>query len=219
MMTENTRYTTASPMRVGPLTLVGKVVRLEPLTREHADALYAAASFPEIWSWTGTLPIKSMDDMKAYIELALSEQAAGRAVPFVIIDQATGEIIGSTRFGAISAPDRRVELGWTWLRPDRQRSGANREAKCMMLKQAFDEWGALRVEIRADARNAKSRAAIERLGGTYEGLLRQHMVVNAGRVRDTVYYSILDTEWRDPSHPSHQHALAQGITPGAEKIA
>lgn len=206
-------------MHVAPLTLEGKVVRLEPLTREHADALFAAASFPEIWQWTGSAPIKSMDDMRAYMELALSEQAAGRAVPFVIIDRATGEIIGSTRFGNISAADRRAEIGWTWLRPDRQRSGANREAKCLMLRQAFDEWGMLRIEIKTDERNAKSRAAIERLGGTYEGKFRQHMVVTGGRVRDTIYYSILDTEWRDPSHIVHQHALAQGITPRAERIA
>ncbi len=216
---DSTRYTTAAPIRVAPLTLEGKVVRLEPLTREHADALLAAASFPEIWQWTGSAPIASMDDMRAYMELALSEQAAGRAVPFVTIERASGEIIGSTRFGNISAPDRRAEIGWTWLRPDRQRSGANREAKCLMLRQAFDEWGMLRVEIKTDARNAKSRAAIERLGGTYEGTFRQHMVVAGGRVRDTIYYSILDTEWRDPSHPVHRHALAQGITPRTEGIA
>lgn len=215
---KSARYVTAGPMRAEPLTLQGQIVRLIPLTREHAEPLFAAANFPEIWRWTGTAPITSMDDMRAYIELALSEQAAGRAVPFAITSRATGEMVGSTRFGNMSAPDRRVEVGWTWLRPDLQRSGANREAKCLMLQQAFDRWGALRVEIKADVLNAKSRAAIERLGGTYEGTFRQHMVVRGGRVRDTVYYSILDTEWRDPTHATHRHALAMGITPRSEPV-
>lgn len=215
-MIDTTRYVTAPPMQVAPVTLEGSIIRLVPMERRYAEALFAVAEFQELWSWTGTAPITSLDIMRTYIETALTEQEAGRAVPFVMIDRSTGEVIGSTRFANISAPDRRVEIGWTWIRPDRQRSGANREAKCLMLRHAFDEWGALRVEIKADALNAKSRAAIERLGGTYEGLLRQHMVVKKGRVRDTVYYSILDTEWRDPSHRVYQNALAQGITPRAE---
>lgn len=217
-MTDSTRYTTAEPMRAAPLTLEGSIVRLVPLEREFADRLFAAANFPETWRWTGTAPIKSVSDMRAYIELALSEQAAGRAIPFVILNRATNEVVGSTRFGNMSAPDRRAEMGWTWLRPDMQRSGVNREAKCLMLQQAFDRWGALRVEIKADVLNAKSRAAIERLGFTYEGTFRQHMVVTGGRVRDTAYYSLLDTEWRDPAHAIYQHALAQGITPAAQSV-
>lgn len=218
-MIDGARYITAPPMQIGPTTLEGRIVRLIPMQRDHAEVLFAAGNYPEIWSWTGTAPITSLDEMRAYVDLALSEQAAGRAVPFVTTDSATGEVIGSTRFANISAPDRRVEVGWSWLRPDRQRSGANREAKCLLLKHAFDEWDALRVEIKADELNAKSRTAIERLGGTYEGLLRQHMVVKGGRVRNTVYYSILDTEWRDPTHPAHRNALAQGITPRTETSA
>lgn len=218
-MIDSTRYVTAPPMQIAPVTLEGSIIRLVPMERRYAEALFAVADFQELWSWTGTAPITSLDIMRTYIETALAEQEAGRAVPFVMIDRSTGEVIGSTRFANISAPDRRVEIGWTWIRPDRQRSGANREAKCLMLRHAFDEWGALRVEIKADALNAKSRAAIERLGGTYEGLLRQHMVVKGGRVRDTVYYSILDTEWRDPAHLVYQNALAQGITPRAETVS
>lgn len=213
------RYIIAAQMRVEPVTLEGRIVRLVPMMSEHVDALFDAANFPEIWKWTGTAPITSLDAMRAYVALALSEQAAGRAIPFVTIDRATDEVIGSTRFGNISPPDRRAEIGWTWLRPDRQRSGANREAKCLMLQHAFDEWRVLRVEIKTDVNNEKSRAAIERLGGTYEGTFRQHMVVTGGRVRDTAYYSILDTEWRDPTHRAHQNALAQGLTPSPEHTA
>ncbi len=218
-MTDSVRYIDAAPMQIQPLTLEGKIVRLEPLTRDRTDALFAAASFPEIWAWTGSTPVTSLDGMRAYIDLALSEQDAGRAIPFVTLDRVTGEVIGSTRFGNISASDRRVEIGWTWLRPDRQRSGVNREAKCLMLQHAFERWGALRVEIKTDVNNVKSREAIERLGGTREGTFRQHMVVAGGRVRDTEYYSILDTEWRDPSHRVHQHAIVHGIHPRTEPPA
>lgn len=216
---DGTRYVTAPPMRVAPVTLPGRIVRLIPMQREHTEALFEAGSFPEIWTWTSTLRMETLDDMRAYVETALAEQTAGRAIPFVTLDAVTGDVIGSTRFANISAQDRRVEIGWTWLRPDRQRSGANTEAKCMMFRHAFDEWGVLRVEIKADARNARSRAAIERIGGTYEGLFRQHMVVKGGRVRDSAYYSIIDTDWRDPSHRAHQYALIHGITPGTGRIA
>lgn len=212
-MAEHTRYVEQVPMQIEPVTLEGRRVRLIPMTRDYAEALFRAADFPEIWEHTGTFPIDSLDAMKRYVDTALAEQVAGRAIPFVTTDPATGEVIGSTRFANISVADRRVEIGWTWMCPDRQRTGVNGEAKSMMLRLAFDEWGALRVEIKTDVRNIRSRAAIERIGGTYEGIFRQHMIVREGRVRDTVYYSITDTDWRDPNHLAYANALSYGITP------
>ncbi len=211
------RHVATEPMKVEPVTLEGRIVRLEPMRREHAPALFQAANFPDLWRWTATTPILSMDEMDHYMDIAFAEQAAGRALPFVTVDRASGEIIGSTRFANISAVDRRIEVGWSWLRPDRHRTGANGEAKTLLLQHAFDVWGALRVEIKTDVLNTRSRKAIERLGATFEGVFRQHMVVR-GRVRNTAYYSIIDTDWRDPSHPAYQHAVANGITPCAEPV-
>ena len=217
-MEEQSRYVEQVPMSIGPVTLKGRWVKLIPMTRDDVDALFAAANFPAIWEHTGTLPIKTVDDMRRYVNVALAERDTGHAIPFVTTDPATGEVIGSTRFANINLIDRRVEIGWTWMRPDRQRTGVNGEAKSLMLQHAFDKWGALRVEIKTDVRNARSRAAIERIGGTCEGIFRQHMVVRDGRVRDTVYYSITDKDWRDPTHRAHINAVSYGITPKLERV-
>ncbi|HEY5087884.1 MAG TPA: GNAT family protein [Gemmatimonadaceae bacterium] len=217
-MDEKTRYVKQAPMTIAPVTLEGRKVRLIPMTREDVDALFAAANFSEIWELTGTLPMKTVEDMRNYVDVALAERDAGGAIPFVTTDAVTGEIIGSTRFAGIDLNDHRVEIGWTWMRPDRQRTGINGEAKSLMLQHAFDVWGALRVEIKTDVRNARSRAAIERLGAKCEGIFRQHRIVRDGRVRDTVYYSIIDTEWRDPKHRAYQNAVSFGITPKPTSI-
>lgn len=217
-MTDSTRYVTAPPMQIAPVTLEGKIVRLVPMERHYAEELFACANFPDIWTWTGTRPITSLAKMHDYMDIAFAEQAAGHALPFVTLNRDTGAVIGSTRFANIHTSDRRVEVGWSWLRPDLRRTGANSEAKCLMFQHAFDTWGALRIEIKTDVLNARSRAAIERLGGTYEGTFRQHMVVKEGRVRNTAYYSIIDTDWRDPNHRAHQRALAHGITPRTDPV-
>lgn len=217
-MEEKTRYVRQVPMTIGPVTLEGRLVKLIPMTGEHVDALFAAANFPALWELTGTFPIRTVDDMRKYVAVALAERDSGQALPFATTDAATGEVIGSTRFAAIDLNDHRVEIGWTWIRPDRQRTGINGEAKSLMLQHAFDRWGALRVEIKTDVRNARSRAAIERLGAKCEGVFRQHKIVRDGRVRDTVYYSIIDTDWRDPSHRAYQNAVSFGITPKPEPL-
>lgn len=214
-MTEKVRYVDKTPMRVGPVTLEGSHVRLIPMTLDHVDALFAAAGFPEIWEHTTTQPMETAADIRTYIETALAEQARGQTIPLVTTDRTTGEVLGSTRFADIDPVDRRLAIGWTWLRPDRQRTGVNGEAKALMLQQAFDVWGALRVEIRTDIRNTRSRAAIERIGGTYEGTLRQHMIVD-GRVRNTAYYSVIDLDWRNPDHRAYTNARSYGITPKAD---
>jgi RimJ/RimL family protein N-acetyltransferase len=164
------------------------------LSLEHVSPLYAAASDQELWRWT-TTQIASMEDMRTYVATALAAQEAGTALPFATLDVSSGEIIGSTRFANIDRANRRAEIGWTWLRRDRQRTGCNTEAKYLMLSHAFDVLGCIRVELKTDALNEKSRAAIRRIGGVEEGILRAHMVTASGRLRDTVYYSILDREW------------------------
>ena len=175
-------------------TLEGAQIRLEPLGEGHHAALCAVGLDDELWRWTPQ-PVRTANDMAAYIAFALGEQAAGRALPFAIIDKATGQAIGSTRYGAMEPAHRRVEIGWTWLGRPWQRTAANTEAKYLLLRHAFETLGCIRVELKTDALNERSRAAIRRIGAREEGTLRSHMITASGRVRDTVYYSILDVEW------------------------
>jgi RimJ/RimL family protein N-acetyltransferase len=177
-----------------PVTLVGRLVRLEPLTQAHGPALAAVGLDPDLWRWTVSR-VRDEREMGVWLDAALADQAAGRALPFVILDCATGLVIGSTRYGNISVPDGRLEVGWTWLGRSWQRTGRNAEAKLLLLAHAFDELGASRVELKTDALNAASRAAIRALGAIEEGVLRHHTRTAAGRMRDTVYYGILAEEW------------------------
>ena len=175
-------------------TLEGARIRLEPLGDAHHAALCTVGLDAALWQWTPK-PVHTAADMAAYIAFALAERAAGRALPFVIVDKATGQPIGSTRFMAIEPAHRRVEIGSTWLGRSWQRTAANTEAKYLLLRHAFETLGCIRVELKTDALNERSRAAIRRIGAQEEGVLRSHMVTASGRVRDTVYYSILDREW------------------------
>jgi RimJ/RimL family protein N-acetyltransferase len=181
-------------MNVEVVTLEGARIRLEPLGEGHHAALCAVGLDDELWRWIPR-PVRTAGDMADYIAFALAERAAGRALPFAVVDKATGRAIGSTRYGAIDAAHRRVEIGWTWLARPSQRTGANTEAKYLLLRHAFETLGCIRVELKTDALNERSRAAIRRIGGREEGTLRNHMITASGRVRDTVYYSILDREW------------------------
>jgi RimJ/RimL family protein N-acetyltransferase len=133
--------------------------------------------------------------MRAYIETALQWQAAGTALPFATIERATGRAIGSTRFGNIDRANRHVEIGWTWLGKKWQRTAANTEAKYLMLRHAFDTWRCLRVEFKTDSLNERSRAALLRIGAKEEGIFRNHVITWTGRIRHSVYYSIVDSEW------------------------
>ena len=182
-------------MILEPLTLRGTLVRLEPLSLDHVPALARVGLDPELWRWIPSA-VASADEMRTYVEQALDEQRRGVALPFVIVDQTDDQVIGSTRFANIDRANLRLEIGWTWLTPSRQRTGANTEAKRLLLTHAFETLGAYRVEFKTDALNTRSRQAILRLGAVEEGTLRRHTIVRAtGRVRDTVYFSILDTEW------------------------
>jgi N-acetyltransferase len=177
-----------------PVTLTGRFVQLAPLSLAHVDGLCAAGLDPDLWRWI-PFPVTTAEEMRAYVETALAEQAAGASLPFAVIHRASGAVIGSTRYGNISLPNRRVEIGWTWYAPAHQRSPVNTESKLLLLTHAFERLGLIRVELKTDALNAKSRAAILRIGGTQEGIFRKHLVCQSGRVRDTVYFSLLDSEW------------------------
>ena len=182
-------------MKIEPVILEGAHVRLEPLRIEHLNRLCQIGLDESLWRWSPK-KIKNADDMKRYLDIALDEQRRGVSLPFATIEKLSNEIVGSTRFANIDANNRRTEIGWTWITPSRQRSFVNTEAKFLMLTHAFEIWEAVRVEIKTDALNAPSRKAIERLGAVQEGIFRQHMFTDEGRLRDTVYYSILDSEWR-----------------------
>jgi len=182
------------PLAIAPVALEGPRVRLVPLTLDHLDGLCAAGLFPELWRWIPH-PVKDLDGMRAYVETALREAAAGTALPFALLDRATGEVLGSTRFGNIDRVNKHVEIGWTWITPARQRTHVNSEMKFLLLSHAFETLGCLRVELKTDALNEKSRRAILRLGDKEEGIFRRHVVVSDGQIRDSVYFSIIDSEW------------------------
>jgi RimJ/RimL family protein N-acetyltransferase len=181
-------------VKIVPITLEGRHVRLEPLALEHHAALCEVGLDPELWRWT-TADIRSPEDLRRYIQKALTEQREGRALPFATIERGSWKTVGSTRFGSIELLHRRVEIGWTWIGRPWQRSAINTEAKYLMLRHAFDVWGAMRIEFKTNAMNYRSRTAIARLGAREEGTLRKHMISERGVPRDTVYFSILDTEW------------------------
>jgi RimJ/RimL family protein N-acetyltransferase len=181
-------------MWVGPITLRGHNVRLEPLTLEHVTALCAVGLEPELWRWIPK-PVTNAAEMREYVEIALGEQRRGVAVPFATVHQTSGRVIGSTRYANIDAVNRRLEIGWTWLTSAHQRTRANTEAKLLQLTHAFETLGAVRVELKTDALNVQSRTAILRLGAIEEGTFRRHVLTVSGRWRDSVYFSILDSEW------------------------
>ncbi len=183
-------------MKIENVTLEGKNIRLEPLKREHAEILFEIALNKEIWHWT-TTNIEKFEDMERYIQTALKEREQELTLPFVTIDKASNEIVGSTRFGNISVQDRHAEIGWTWINPKWQRTYVNTEAKLLMLKHAFETWKCIRIEIITDVFNEKSRNAILRLGAKQEGILRKHLIVDSGRIRDSVVFSVIDSEWQE----------------------
>jgi RimJ/RimL family protein N-acetyltransferase len=179
-----------------PLTLEGSVVRLEPVRGEHAELFWEIAKndLEDIFRWI-PYPMKTPDDFQRLIDKAFEEQERGESIVFATVERASGRVIGSTRFMNIDRINRRVEIGSTWIAPPWQRTAVNTEAKYLMLRHAFEVWKCMRVELKTDALNQKSRHAILRIGAKEEGTLRRHLVTWTGRVRDTVYFSILDSEW------------------------
>ena len=191
--------TLISPLDITvPVTLQGSVVRLEPIRLEHAELFWAVAKndLEDIFRWI-PYAMKTSEDFRKLIDKAFAEQDRGESVVFATIERSSGRAIGSTRFMNIDRTNRRVEIGSTWVAPAWQRTAVNTEAKYLMLRHAFEVWGCMRVELKTDARNEKSRNAILRIGAKEEGTLRRHLVTWTGRVRDTVYFSILDDEWAE----------------------
>jgi RimJ/RimL family protein N-acetyltransferase len=191
-----------------PLILEGRHVRLEPLSLAHLDDLSNVAFDPDLWLWTSESG-GSPRDLRAYVERALEAQRSGSVLPFATVSRAAGKAVGSTRFANFDRENRRVEIGWTWLGREWQRTALNTEAKYLMLRHAFENLCCIRVELKTDVRNERSRTAIGRLGATEEGIFRRHLVTPSGRVRDTVYYSILDDEW-----PEVKERLANRLEAG-----
>lgn len=183
-----------APRRITPVTLAGRLVRLEPLDLTHVPGLTEVALDPAIWQWMFVRPTNA-DDVRAWAEAAIAAREAGSELPFATVDAATGRPIGSTRFMNIALEHARVEIGWTWIAPGWQRSGANREAKLLMLGHAFDVLGCRRVEFKTDARNNRSRAALLGIGATFEGIFRNHLVLPDGGMRHSAWYSVIDAEW------------------------
>ncbi|MET7289258.1 GNAT family N-acetyltransferase [Streptomyces sp. NPDC005573] len=198
-----------------PVVLTGRNVRLEPLAPHHAEAL-AAAGGEDRTTYAFTPVPQGVEAARGYVERALGEQALGRILPFAVISTASGLVVGATRFleldywqgplvwpsvpgvpygDPLTAVPDAAEIGNTWLAPRAQGTGVNTEAKLLMLRHAFETWGVRRISFRADARNVRSRAAIERLGATCEGVRRAHSRGLDGVVRNTAFYSILDEEW------------------------
>jgi RimJ/RimL family protein N-acetyltransferase len=183
-------------MKIEPVILAGDFVRLEPLKIEHFDALCEVGLDENLWKWTANI-VKTPDDLRRYVDTALGDFEKGISLPFVTMDRKQKRIVGSTRFGNIDAQNRKTEIGWTWINPAWQRTYINSEAKLLMLTHAFEIWKCIRVELKTDAFNEKSRNAMLRIGAKEEGTLRNHMITESGRFRDSVYFSIIDSEWQN----------------------
>ena len=179
-----------------PLTarLEGSIVVLEPLGEQHAEELWEAAQAPEIWDWLVNLNA-SRELFDHWLEASMQSARGGSEGPFATRLRSSGKVVGSSRYLNVRPPDRVVEIGWTWLNPRAWRTGANVEAKLLMLTHAFETLDCVRVEFKTDARNERSRAALAEIPAQFEGVLRSHMIVpDVGR-RDSAYYSVIDSEW------------------------
>ncbi|WLD94224.1 GNAT family N-acetyltransferase [Alkalihalobacillus sp. AL-G] len=181
-------------MWVEPVTLKGEHVTIRPMEKEDLDELYNASGHEEIWSYM-PMNITSKSDMELLIDQALEGRQKGNDFPFVIHDNKLGKLVGSTRFLDTSEVSRNLEIGWTWLSPDVWRTPVNTECKYLLLMHCFESLKTIRVQLKTDGRNIRSQNAIERIGAIREGVLRKSRVTYTGFVRDTVYFSILESEW------------------------
>jgi RimJ/RimL family protein N-acetyltransferase len=186
--------------------LEGKVVVLEPMEARHEEGLWGASQYPEVWEWLAPVG-ESREYFSEWFNASLAESEAGREGVFVTLDRTTGEPIGSTRYLNLREPHRGLEIGWTWLTPSAWSTGANIEAKLLMLSHAFEDLRCMRVEFKTDARNERSRGALGALPARFEGIFRKHMLMPGVGVRDSAYYSVTDEEW-----PTVRANLEQRLT-------
>ena len=183
-----------APMVVGPVTLDGELVRLEPLSLDHVDDLTAAGLRPGVFRWFLD-PVETAEEMGAFVAGAIANQATGSELPFATVDRATGKAVGSTRFLNIERTHHRLEIGYTWVTTERQGAGFNTEAKLLQLTHAFEDLGCTRVEFKTDSLNERSRGALLGIGSSFEGIFRDHMLRHDGTHRHSAYYSVVEGEW------------------------
>ena len=176
-------------------TLEGELVRLEPMTTAHEDGLWEASRDERTWRWLSIEQPQTREEMHAYVEAALAMEREGAEMPLVTRRRDDDRIVGSTRYLALRPEHRSLEIGWTWLHPDAWGSGINVEAKLLMFEHAFERLGCLRVELKTDARNERSRGAMAALPAQFEGVHRKQMLVRGGQRRDSAWYSVIDDEW------------------------
>lgn len=177
-------------------TLTGQTVTLIPMETKHVEPLYEASKREEIWEWIAT-KLYSFEDVEKFVQRALSRKEEGRDLPYVVVENASQKVIGSTRFCSLDLGNLKGEIGFTWYHPDYWGTGVNTECKLLLLQHAFEEMDLVRVEFKTDERNARSRKAITKIGGQYEGILRNEQILADGTVRNTALFSIIDTEWEE----------------------
>lgn len=182
-------------MSVGPVVLPGGLVRLEPLAPAHGPDLYANGTEPSLWTYKPVPAPRSAEEMAGLVADTLRLRDEGRCQPFAVVELASGRAVGETRYHNFAPADHGLEIGWTWLAPRVQRTGVNTECKFLLLRHAFEQLGAVRVQFRTHHLNVRSQRALERLGAVREGVLRRHMLMPDGSFRDSVYYSVIDAEW------------------------
>ena len=182
-------------MNIQPVTLNGRIVRLEPLSESHIPDLTIAASDESIWRYMRYGTVTNQEQMRAWVHYLFDESARGTDLPFTVIHLESNRAIGATRYLNIDPPNLTLEIGGTWYAVAYQGTDVNTECKYLLLRHAFETLGCMRVQFKTDSRNLRSQRAIERLGAVKEGLLRKHMLLPDGFIRDSVFYSILDTEW------------------------
>ena len=178
-----------------PIVLDGDHVRLEPIELRHAADLYEAGNDESIWRYKWVPMPQSLDEVRQWTEAVTQSMARGNEIAYAIVSKTDQRAIGSTRYLNISPAHRMLEIGWTWIGTKYQRTAVNTECKYLLLTHAFEQLGAVRVQFKTDARNERSRRAIERLGAVKEGVLRKSHTTHTGHIRDSVYYSIIDDEW------------------------
>jgi N-acetyltransferase len=183
-------------LEVTSIVLTGNKVQLVPLQLNHVQGLYEAGRYPEIWTLTQGR-IQTLEDAKTYVQNALEQK---NTFPFVIVDRESQKVVGSTRLYDISVQNKGLEIGYTWLTPTVWRTSVNTECKYLLLKYCFETLGTIRVQLKTDSRNIRSQTAIERIGAIKEGILRNHMILSDGYIRDSVYYSIIESEWPQVKH-------------------
>lgn len=196
------------------IMLTGKHVRLEALSLDHLEALCRIGLDADLWRWTPQ-QISTRNQMREYVEIALREREQGVSIPFVIVSLADNAVAGCTRYGNIDTHNKRLEIGWTWIGKQWQRRAVNTETKLLLMTHAFETMNVNRVELKTDALNERSRNAILRIGAKEEGTLRKHIVTDSGRLRDTVYFSVVDDEWKEVKNGLEDRLRKYALTDAA----